>query len=107
MRLACSFIAIYILALSVYPCSDQETCADERIQGVTAVNVQGHDHAGNESDHCTPFCICSCCATHIQLQYAFDITLVNLVHNTPVATRYIEKPSLNNSKAIWQPPKIS
>jgi hypothetical protein len=102
-----SLIAIYILALSVYPCSDQETCADERIQGSTVVNVQDHNHTSEESDHCTPFCICSCCAAHIQLHYVSDITLVNLVHNTPIATQYLERHSLNNSKAIWQPPKIS
>lgn len=102
-----SLIAFYILTLTVFPCSDRETCADERNLGSAIVNVPDHDHSGSEADYCTPFCICSCCATHIQLQYASYFPFVNLIHNTSLSTRYIEKSSLNNSKAIWQPPKIS
>jgi hypothetical protein len=99
--------AIYVLFLAVYPCSDKETCADERKAGVAVVDVAAHDHSSNEQDFCTPFCICSCCAAHIRLNHVSDISVATLVHNTKIATLYFEKPLLNKAKSIWQPPKIS
>jgi hypothetical protein len=99
--------AMYILALSVYPCSDKDTCVDERKEGSVVINVDDHNHTSSEMDRCTPFCFCSCCAAHIQLNYFSDVSLVNLVHNTKLATPYFENPLLHNSKAIWQPPKLA
>lgn len=98
---------MYIVALSVYPCSDKETCADERRKGSIVINTDDHDHTSGEMDRCTPFCICSCCAAHIQLNHLSEITFANFVHNTLVATLYFDKTFLNNAKAIWQPPKLA
>ncbi len=107
MRVIRFLFAIYVFALSVYPCSDKETCVDERKKGSIVVKVDDHDHSNSEMDHCAPFCICACCAAHIQLNYLSDITFTNFVHNTKVATLYVEKPLFNNSKSIWQPPKLA
>lgn len=107
MRVIRFLFTMYVLALAVYPCSDKETCADERKTGITFITVTDHDHTSSEVDHCTPFCICSCCAAHIQLNCLSDISIANLVHNTKLPTLYFEKPLLNNAKAIWQPPKVA
>ena len=106
MRVMRFLLAMFVLALSVYPCSDKETCADERKTGVTFASVTDHDHTSSEVDQCTPFCICACCAAHIQLNRLSSIAFSNLIHNTQVATFYFEKPLLDNAKSIWQPPKI-
>jgi hypothetical protein len=98
---------MYVLALSVYPCSDKETCADELKTSSIAINVDDHNHSDSEMDYCTPFCICSCCAAQIQLNQLSDVSLSNPIHNTQVLTLYFEKPLLNNAKAIWQPPKLA
>jgi hypothetical protein len=100
-------LAIHIGFLSVYPCSDSETCADEQKSGITYVDNNSHEHSSDEQDLCSPFCICACCAAHIQLNHVADITFTNMIHNTKVSTLYREKPMLNNSHSIWQPPKIS
>lgn len=107
MRVIRFLFAMYVLALAVYPCSDKETCADERKAGIVLVDNSNHAHSGSEQDVCTPFCICSCCAAHIQLSHLADISIINLVHNTKVITLYFEKPVLDNAKAIWQPPKLA
>lgn len=98
--------ALYMLFLAVYPCSDDQTCVDEQKVGIVLVANEGHNHATNEQDSCTPFCICSCCAAHIQLNQIADITSTHLIHNTQLNTLYREKPVLNNGSSIWQPPRI-
>lgn len=107
MKLTRFIIACYLLFLAVYPCSDKETCADEQKAGITFVENSSHNHSNAEQDFCTPFCICSCCAAHIQLNYTTDISLAMLEHNTKLVTLYFERPLLNDAKAIWQPPKLS
>jgi hypothetical protein len=99
--------AAYILFLSVYPCSDKETCIDERKAGIAFVSVTDHDHTSSEVDQCTPFCICACCAAHIQVNRISDISFAVLIHNTKLTTLYFEKPLLSNAKCIWQPPKLA
>ena len=100
-------LALYILFLAVYPCSDKETCVDERKAGIVFVDNSSHAHSGSEQDVCTPFCICACCAAHIQMSPGSSITLAIPVHNTELPTLYFEKPLLNSAKAIWQPPKLA
>lgn len=97
---------LYVFFLAVYPCSDSNTCVDEQKAGMVLIANDDHAHTSNEQDSCTPFCICSCCAAHIQLNQVADITFSILIHNTQLATLYQEKPMLNNGNSIWQPPRI-
>jgi hypothetical protein len=99
--------ALHVLFLAVYPCSDKETCIDEMKTGITFIDNGSHDHNTSEQDFCTPFCICSCCAAHIQVNQVSDISIATLVHNTKLATFYFQRPLLNNAKSIWQPPKLA
>jgi hypothetical protein len=93
--------------LSVYPCNDQNVCVDERKAGISVVDTTGHDHSSEEQDHCTPFCICSCCAATIQLSHVTHIVFAPPVHNTGWNSSYSDRPLLSNIKSIWQPPKLS
>lgn len=99
--------AMYILMLAVYPCNDSQICLDEKKAGVSVSAATHHEHSSDERDQCTPFCFCACCATHMQVSYAFVISCEHPVHNTSLNTPYFERPLLNNIKSIWQPPKIS
>lgn len=96
-----------ILWLSVYPCTDGKTCADEIKMEIVVSDNSNHNHSSNERDLCSPFCICSCCSAHIQLTYTASIGEFDPLHNTELGTLYFERPLLNDAKAIWQPPKIS
>jgi len=97
-------IAMSVFAMSVYPCSDAETCVDEQNIGMVVVNHDNHSTA--EQDLCSPFCFCSCCAAHAQIKGSSYASPDNLFHNTAVATPYMEVPILNSDNVIWQPPRI-
>jgi len=99
-------LALYVTALSVYPCSDANTCADEKRIGEQVANVADHPHSTDEQDLCTPFCICSCCATHIKVSLISMVGVNAVLHNTKEVIPYIEKRVLANGNHIWQPPKI-
>jgi hypothetical protein len=99
-------LAIYITALTVYPCGDQYTCKDEHQNGEQVTNVSDHEHSDDEKDICTPFCICSCCAAHIRLSSISNITLTGVTHNTKKIIPYVEKQVLSDHNHIWQPPRI-
>jgi len=99
-------LAIYIAALSVYPCSDPYTCKDELQKGEQMVSVSDHEHSDQEQDVCTPFCICSCCAAHIRLSIVSNIDFDGVIHNTKETIPYIERQVLADNNHIWQPPKI-
>lgn len=98
--------ALYVLFLAVYPCSDSQTSVDERKTGFAFVDAADYQHATDEQDSCTPFCICSCCAAHIRLALTPEIDFSNLLDNTNLNSFYFERPFLNNSQSVWQPPRI-
>ena len=98
-------LAIYITALTLYPCSDRDACQDELQEGEQVAYIA--DQApSDEMDICTPFCICSCCAAHIRLAPVSDIDFAGVIHNTKETIPYIEKQTLSDHNHIWQPPRI-
>jgi hypothetical protein len=94
---------MYILVLSLAPCSDSVEC-DEGNK-----TEQSHNNHKHENESCTPFCICACCGQHAFSKF-----------NYPAEQSILKPENLCNSKAIytqtfisqfsasiWQPPKIS
>lgn len=99
--------SIYVLMLAVYPCADQKTCVDEQRTGTVANMEMGdHNHSESETDLCSPFCFCSCCAASIRLTIGVVVPN-NYRHNTIHTIPYTDRPLLSNSHAIWQPPRLS
>lgn len=101
MKLVHFIFAIYIAALSVYPCYDE--CTDASCSADKEVRGQPHDEDG---DVCSPFCLSTCCAVHILSQGAVEYVAV--VRNTMVddsAYQLALMPSVVLS--IWQPPKLA
>jgi hypothetical protein len=77
-------------------------------ESISTLSVKSdHNHSEAEQDGCTPFCVCSCCATNIQLNHATAIALVPFVHNTKIITPYFDRLVLHGVKSIWQPPKLA
>lgn len=91
--------------MTVFPCSDDSTCIDDARAGVTSIDQNDHQHSSSEEDLCTPFCICSCCAAHIQIKNSTVLNSTDLFHNARLPSHYTEKPFLTNVGSIWQPPK--
>lgn len=96
------FFAFYFLSLSVMPCNDEQDCKDSQHVEQVA-QAQDHDHA-NET--CTPFCVCSCCATHILFSnFSTEFSVI-----AETAAVYSEASNADISSAvitIWQPPKLA
>lgn len=100
-------LVAYFIVLAVFQYSDQKTCTDDyNSEAVEHLNMLDHDCATSEFDQCISFCVCACCAAHIQFQHT-EISVATFVHNTKTATLYFEKPLLNEEESIWQPPKLA
>ena len=94
--------AVYFISLVAIPCGDKENCNE-----LKQTQTSQSDHKENHSDEgCTPFCVCSCCATHFLIN-DFQPTLnVVAVINT-VYTVHKESKTSAAIIPIWQPPKLA
>ncbi len=105
MKIFAFILAFTILALSVMPCMDGGLANN----GSTKVEISKTDNHNehNDTDDCSPFCICSCCSTTISshtLSFNYFDKLVFL------AKKYSAFKSSNYSNvsiSIWQPPKLA
>jgi hypothetical protein len=98
-------VAVYVLAIVLYPCGDPDTCADELKLGA---GITAHsNHNADEMDLCSPFCSCSCCAAQIQFKATAFVTNLNQVHSKQLPAYYLDRPELQRCNNIWQPPKLA
>ena len=106
MKIFAYFMALYILVLSVVPCSDvHNNCNDKK---ATTELTQNHDHQQDQDDNCSPFCICNCCQTAMTLNFTnttFKIKNLFVEIDVKIANRNFSFIS-NFYGNIWQPPKI-
>lgn len=89
------------------PCTDREECSI--VKSTKTEQSHNHDRHSHENEHCTPFCICSCCGISTVIQvipnFVFtphqfsEITTKEVSHYKFVYTQNYYAP-------IWQPPKI-
>lgn len=93
--------ALYILSLAVMPCTDGYARVGN---DVTVVESPNGNH---DEDLCAPFCNCSCCASHIQLNYAAEISCSLYKYNTKFITPYVANLVVDPTASIWQPPRVS
>jgi len=109
MKVFCFIFSLYILFLSFQPCEEM-TAKTERRAGKafaqTQLQAAGQDH--EESDNCSPFCICSCC--HFSTVYQFKSFSVTNKLTTFAISRpefsYQNPYSQTYKNSIWQPPKF-
>lgn len=106
MKFFVYIFSLYILALSVVPCSD--TYYGHNGDRAVAAYSQSHGKV-DKNDTCTPFCTCSCCCTSVNpeiepIQICFEkIPPVSVVK---FSLRNINVFS-NYHGNIWQPPKMN
>jgi len=94
-----------MLYLSFLPCGDSIECNAQTELSIKANdNHQQHEH---QSEACTPFCTCSCCAAS-----AFYSPL-SKIHASKIVLLSEKHPLLNEDaktdifSSIWQPPQLS
>jgi hypothetical protein len=103
MKALALIMAIYMLGLSIIPCSD----ANAKTSTQQNKPAQQHEHEDHE-DGCSPFCICSCCNNIVYISTTSLTTIIatqqyfkkpnTKIENTAIANTYLSN--------IWQPPKI-
>ncbi len=95
--------AIYIVSVTCMPCSDGDACADEN---EIEVNLTlSDDHSEEEGDFCSPFCVCSCCNSHVNQPKYFSFSFETVESQTlysAIGFNDIQRISY----AIWQPPRL-
>ena len=71
MRVLSYIMSFYMLFLAFYPCLDIEPEAKDDSQWVSISDsdlinpAPVEDEGEHDEDHCSPFCMCHCCHTHI------------------------------------------
>ncbi len=103
MKLFAFILSCYILFLTALPCIDkpEDTTMDD--SGLSKLPADNHS---NDSDHCSPFCSCSCCVTPV----IYQVYSIELECFFQVEAHYFEfEPIavLSPTSNIWQPPKLS
>jgi hypothetical protein len=104
MKVLALILSLYILALTTVPCVDGLSCNPScNVELSTGGDLNNHHQ---ESDHCSPFCTCSCCATHVIMQEYFVQQAV-YSYSVKQEEGYTRTFESNVFISIWQPPKLS
>jgi len=95
-------LALYVSALSVYPCYEDDCVNEFSI----ANHTDEADHEEEDTDPCTPFCISACCTIHVFCSPQFN--------SLPVFQKAVTQNSNYTITfaplvvvSIWQPPKLA
>ena len=83
------------------PCGDKDDCNEIKHEQTSQTGNNNHD-----DEICTPFCVCSCCATHFVMKDFMpalnQVATINTVY--PV----LKEPKTSSAiLPIWQPPKLA
>jgi hypothetical protein len=95
--------AMYLLVLLILPCKDN---CDHSTHEAPKTVEQAHNHHQQEKDNCTPFCVCSCCATPVIVQAILPFQLGKPAIGSNHSSFYTSFSSAYFG-SIWQPPKIA
>jgi hypothetical protein len=108
MKLWAFFMAMYILLLSVVPCSDIHNDCINNSSQLQLTQTQNHNQHEDHTDHCSPFCMCSCCGSTLQCISISVIKIKNPfeVHISKEGIKYSLNAISNFYGSIWQPPKL-
>ncbi len=105
MKIISLLLGIYLMALTLMPCSDAHQIQQNSTTSISSFNHHPHD---NRIDLCSPFCGCSCCGNSLifrisNIEPIADYTLFFITtYNSSTQTH--KEYSYHNH--IWQPPRF-
>lgn len=100
--------SIFILALTVMPCSENEEC-ETFIKTKISQNNHQEEHK-HKAEQCIPFCTCSHCPGSAFYQSSIFYTFKNKIKFSDKKEQLSFYSFIYNKKIankIWQPPKFS
>jgi hypothetical protein len=85
------------------PCTDQvqESAIAHAIESKEA------NHDDHHTDYCSPFCICSCCSTVLNVEQTNTISFIVTLLQSKSEIAYETNFYSFDYSSIWQPPKLS
>ncbi|PKP43545.1 MAG: hypothetical protein CVT96_05100 [Bacteroidetes bacterium HGW-Bacteroidetes-13] len=102
MKFLAFILSIYIFALNLALCEDY-TVLDDEVKTEISQAV-GNDHQHQDSNLCSPFCICQCChinATHFKIvNIKFSISYISTQDFF-----YLNSSEKKFTASILQPPR--
>jgi hypothetical protein len=102
MKIFAYVISFYILILNATPCID--VSYDNTLQKVELIKNITDNHQ-KETGHCSPFCLCNCCASPIIYQtFSVQYNYISLAQK--FYSEYKSAFVSFNFPIIWEPPKI-
>ena len=92
--------------MSCLPCGDSKECDIKKSEAKISAtdNHQQHKH---DTEACTPFCTCSCCAVSIVCTPFSKAQINKAVSHSVKYPIYNVAFNAGAHSSIWQPPKIS
>lgn len=103
MRVVAFIMSLLILYMATLPCTDRgNSPAAGTSQSLVA---EAGNHTQRQADHCTPFCVCSCCATLVIVQSPYHSNPLAPLMSKKTYTHYVNPLNMEVANTIWQPPK--
>jgi len=102
MKFIALILSIYIFTLNLVPCEDS-VVLDNKAQTEIS-QPAGDDHQHQDSDLCSPFCMCHCCQITV-MQFQFPYTKLDLKNNFTQNFFYLNGIENHFSTSILQPPR--
>ena len=107
MKIFSNTLSIYLLLLSLAPCTDGISITDSS-SSYSSEGIDKHeDHSHNEEDNCTPFCSCFCCGTTVVFTTSFEVKMIDIYSTNTYGFHYFFDYSFDYKEEIWQPPAVS
>ncbi len=108
MKVFAIIFSVYLLALSIVPCTDGEvrTVQNEPAKITHSQNQNIHP---NKKDYCTPFCTCYCCNT-TTVTFKLNVQKVKIKHPHQIKEQFpfIESNYISDFYGSpWRPPIFS
>jgi len=95
-------LSIYIFGLNLAPCADY--IPTDNIDAKTELSQAKEDHQQQDSDLCSPFCICQCC--HIStINFKFVNVKFNISYISTQDFFYLNGIEKDFTTSILQPPR--
>jgi hypothetical protein len=106
MKLFFSIVSLVMLYISCLPCGDRVECNVRAEAKISAANDNHQQHKHN-TEACSPFCSCSCCAASAFYSPLSKAQLNKVEFQSEKYPLYNVAFSTEAQNSIWQPPKLS
>lgn len=110
MKILSIILSIYITAISFLPCGDVDDCKDEFSKEKAFSELEHTDHQ-EDTETCSPFCICACCGANVIFNFTFPSYISKKQSNLffqKIKIKYSDVSFMYSfSRNIWQPPRFA